>query len=103
MRSGIFLLLGTNLGEKHSNLAAAVSRLTAQVGSVTSKSSIYETGAWGKTDQPSFYNQVVMIETLLDPLALLETILTLNKISVAYAMKNGGHGSSILIFFFTIS
>lgn len=38
---------------------------------VCKQSLLYETAAWGYTDQPDFLNQVVQVETDLTPLRLL--------------------------------
>ena len=43
-------------------------------------SSVYATEAWGKTDQPQFLNQVIEVDTKLDPHALLDKILATEKI-----------------------
>jgi 2-amino-4-hydroxy-6-hydroxymethyldihydropteridine diphosphokinase len=77
MRSGIFLLLGTNLGDRLSNLATARHYVTTEAGPIEESSAIFETAAWGKTDQPSFYNQVINISTALNPRQLLTTILSI--------------------------
>jgi len=52
-------------------LSLAVAEIHQRAGKVTAKSSIYETAAWGKADQPSFLNQVVEINTKLLPDQLL--------------------------------
>ena len=44
----------------------------ASVGTILKKSHIYESSAWGKTDQPAFLNQCFLIETDLEPLELLK-------------------------------
>ncbi len=77
MRSGIFLLLGTNLGDKSGNLAGARAAIATGAGKIVAASAIYETSAWGKVDQPSFFNQVVAIDTQLDPQRLLDRILAI--------------------------
>jgi 2-amino-4-hydroxy-6-hydroxymethyldihydropteridine diphosphokinase len=77
MRSGIFLLLGTNLGDRMSNLARARMLIESAIGQISRTSSVFETAAWGKTDQPSFYNQVITIDTHDDPQQLLAKILSL--------------------------
>ena len=41
---------------------------------VTLYSSVYETEAWGVTDQPKFLNQVIKIETALSPQQVLQEI-----------------------------
>ncbi len=67
----IFLALGTNLGNREQNLRQALSRLDPQIKELV-VSSIYETEPWGYTEQPRFLNQVVIAETELEPLELLD-------------------------------
>lgn len=66
----IALGLGSNLGDRAAHLAAARAALPPQV-ILTDESSLYETTAWGYTDQPAFLNQVVLGQTSLPPLELL--------------------------------
>ena len=66
--------MGTNLGDKASNLAVARTHLNNTAGKINKLSMIYETAAWGKTNQPSFYNQVVVLKTNLSPKELLDKI-----------------------------
>lgn len=70
--SGIYLLLGTNLGNKSNNLRKVIELLVANRIAIRRESSIYETAAWGIEDQPSFLNQVIEIETARTPERLLE-------------------------------
>ena len=70
-----YLLLGSNLGDRLQYLKISKSIINDTCGVVLSSSSVYETAAWGKTDQPSFLNQVIAIETPLSPEELLESIL----------------------------
>lgn len=65
-----YLGLGSNLGDRHAMLAAALAFLAEHV-RVTRASSVYETAPWGRTDQPSFLNCCVVIETTVDAVALL--------------------------------
>ena len=76
MSNGIFLLLGTNVGNRASNLDNA-RKAIADLGKIISLSSTYQTEAWGKTDQPAFYNQAVEISTSFNPSELLEKILSI--------------------------
>ncbi len=65
------LCLGGNEGNVKKNLARAV-RLLQRGGVETLRaSSIYRTEPVGLPDQPWFHNQVVEVETCLDPQALL--------------------------------
>lgn len=71
---GIYLLLGSNLGNKEENLRIASSHLVAKAGKIIKPSAIYETSAWGETDQPVFLNQVIEIQTSLSPIGLLAAL-----------------------------
>lgn len=42
------------------------------IGSITAKTTVHQTAAWGKTDQPDFYNMALEVETALAPLDLLD-------------------------------
>ena len=74
-----YLLLGTNLGNRLAHLVKAAEFIQSLCGNVTTQSSIYETAAWGLTDQPSFYNQVLVIKTALLPEHLMETLLSIEE------------------------
>jgi len=65
-----YLGLGTNLGDRRENLRKAIDAIASKM-RVCGQSSLYETAAWGYTDQPDFLNQVVQVETDLTPLRLL--------------------------------
>lgn len=79
MNAGIFLLLGTNIGDRNKNLDTALHAIGEHAGNVKKRSAVYQTEAWGKKDQPAFFNQVVEIETLLDPPGLLNELLSIEK------------------------
>ena len=66
----IYLALGTNLGERSTNLQAALSAMPPAV-RVLAESPIYQTPPWGPIDQPAFLNMVVRAKTRLPPLELL--------------------------------
>jgi 2-amino-4-hydroxy-6-hydroxymethyldihydropteridine diphosphokinase len=70
-QDSIFLLLGTNLGNRLENIHLAVTHINEKIGHIVQKSSLYETQAWGIEDQPSFFNQVIEISTTLPPEDLL--------------------------------
>ena len=76
---GIYLLLGTNLGNRESNLAGAKSLAAKADIEILRESAIYETAAWGIEDQPGFLNQVVAVATTLEPELLLEKLLSIEQ------------------------
>jgi 2-amino-4-hydroxy-6-hydroxymethyldihydropteridine diphosphokinase len=69
----IILGVGTNLGERKSNLSAA-QRAVASFIQIEKVSRIYETAPWGLLDQPEFLNQVWEGTTNLSPVDLLRRI-----------------------------
>ena len=69
----IYLALGTNIGDRLTNLEAALAALPPSV-VVESSSPIYETPPWGVTDQPAFLNMVVKAGTGLKPVTLLKRL-----------------------------
>ncbi|MES2279657.1 MAG: 2-amino-4-hydroxy-6-hydroxymethyldihydropteridine diphosphokinase [Bacteroidota bacterium] len=71
----VFLLLGSNLGDRFIYLDQAIAGITANIGTVIRESSVYETGAWGKTNQPDYLNKVVLVKTDLSPQEVLRNIL----------------------------
>jgi 2-amino-4-hydroxy-6-hydroxymethyldihydropteridine diphosphokinase len=71
--------LGSNVGDRSGNLNAAIQKIEKIPCSVIRRSSVYETAPWGNTSQPSFYNQVVVLETPLDAFALMRQLLSIEK------------------------
>lgn len=73
----IYLLLGSNLGNCETNISGARRRVEQKLGAIEKISSLYLTESWGKTDQPDFINQVIMVRSSLEPRKVLEEILSI--------------------------
>lgn len=72
--------LGSNLGDRLGSLRAAVARLDGEPGvRVTRGSRIYETAPVGNVDQGWFLNAVAEVQTNLEPRALLERLLYIER------------------------
>jgi len=71
----VYLLLGSNLGNRLLLLQKAIEYIKAETGQVLAQSHIYETQSWGKTDLPDYLNQVLFIGTELAPQVLLNKLL----------------------------
>jgi 2-amino-4-hydroxy-6-hydroxymethyldihydropteridine diphosphokinase len=69
-----YLLLGSNLGDREQFLLSARHAISSRIGTVLAASALYETAAWGKTDQSAFLNQVLLVQTGLHPSRLLAEI-----------------------------
>ena len=79
MENQLFILLGTNLGDRIQNLEIARNEIEIHIGKITKFSGIYETAAWGITEQPNFLNQVLQISTDLKPNKILQIILKMEQ------------------------
>jgi len=72
-RERVFVALGSNLGDRASHLQAAREALGALPGtSLLAASAIEETAPLAGMDQPPYLNQMVLLETDLEPGALLQ-------------------------------
>lgn len=71
----VFLLIGGNMGDRLQNLHQAIELLSATCGPVIQQSMVYETAAWGKTDQPAFLNQALLLHSILSAQELIITVL----------------------------
>ena len=69
--TNVFLGLGGNLGDRRQLMRSAVADLRQLLDDVR-VSALYESAAWGVTDQPAFLNAVVRGRTSLAPLDLLD-------------------------------
>ena len=71
-RHRALLSLGSNMGDKKSNLDKAISLIEDDYTKIKKKSSYYETKAWGKEDQDDFLNAGIEIMTTYTPHTLLD-------------------------------
>ena len=75
----VYLITGGNEGDRIGNLQQAASLIEKKAGRIIQSSALYETAAWGKTEQQDFLNQVLMIQTSLEPGDLLQSLLSVEK------------------------
>lgn len=78
MTSTLCLGLGSNLGDKQENLAEALRRVGA-LARVCKVSSLYRTEPVGFLDQDWFLNAAAVLETELEPMAMLSALLEVER------------------------
>jgi 2-amino-4-hydroxy-6-hydroxymethyldihydropteridine diphosphokinase len=71
MKNRVYLSLGTNLGNRQSNLLFAIAQIEKYAGTIVSQSSVYATAPWGFESDHHFLNMALAIDTDLDPASLL--------------------------------
>ena len=75
----VFIGLGSNLGDRAGNLAAARAALARDVLSGMIASSVYETDPWGPVLQGRYLNQVVRGSSELPPRPLLAKLFEIER------------------------
>src|ERR1700757_5497620 len=78
MANLVYLSLGSNVGDRESNLRQAIRRL-GSYGQVVSVSSFYETEPVEFADQAWFLNCALALETTRTPQQLMSDILTIGQ------------------------
>lgn len=75
----IYLLLGSNLGDRKAWLSTARIHIEKQLGKIISLSSLYETASWGKTNEPEYINQVIHLRSSMAAEEILKIIISIEK------------------------
>jgi len=72
-----YLLSGSNQGDRIKNLQSAITYINKLAGEIIKCSSIFESPAWGFDHPSPFLNQAIKLKTVLEPEALLQTLLSI--------------------------
>ncbi len=76
----VYLVLGTNLGNRYKNLSKARSEINELPQTrISKKSKIFKSPAYGPIEQPFFFNLALEVETKLSPLLLLDYLQKIEK------------------------
>ncbi len=71
-KNKVVLSLGGNIGDVKETFITVMSLLAKEVGEILLISPLYRTKAWGMEDQPDFLNQVLVLNSDLEPQELLK-------------------------------
>jgi|SRR6185437_5197622 len=97
----VFLITGGNIGNRKKNLDTAAALIEKHIGHIIQSSKIYETDAWGITNQPTFYNQVLIVESKFKAQKVIQTILKIEEeMGRVRTIKNAARIIDIDILFF---
>ena len=91
-----FIGLGTNLGDKTRNINKAIQLIGIEAGDVVNISPSYSSKPWGFASENDFVNAAILIDTKLDPLALLEKITYLERKMGRTARIEGEYSDRII-------
>ena len=67
------------MGDRMANLNKAINYLEQTIGPIQKKSSVYETAAWGNTNQPSFLNQAILLESSFNANQIMHLLLAIES------------------------
>ncbi len=70
--SNLYLSIGTNLGDRQSNLKTAVTLIGQRIGTVQAVSKVVETEPWGFQSPNAFLNQALQVTTDMNPVDALK-------------------------------
>jgi deoxyguanosine kinase len=91
----VYLGLGTNLGDKTTNLEIAIDKISSFIGTIVMKSSIYETDPWGFESPDKFLNMVVEVKTTLNPCGVLGKLMMI-EVQMGRTRKGTGYSSRVI-------
>lgn len=74
-----YVALGANVGDRLGTLRHAINHI-GRLGTVHSVSSVYETDPVGYADQPPYLNMVLSLETSLEPVRLMQSLLAIEQV-----------------------
>jgi 2-amino-4-hydroxy-6-hydroxymethyldihydropteridine diphosphokinase len=92
----VFLSLGTNQGDKLQNLQLCGQKIAGSIGQILKASSVYETASWGFDTEDKFFNQVLMVETALKAIELLDACLDIEMMLGRKRVLETGYQSRII-------
>ena len=73
------ILIGSNQGQRELIISQSIKMLAERCGEVLLVSSLYETEPWGFIAEQNFLNQVVALDTEMNPYDLLRELLMIEK------------------------
>ena len=93
----LYLSLGTNLGDRRSNLETALELIGREIGTVMLASDIIETEPWGFDSSNRFLNMAVKVETSMQPLEVLQTTQEIErKLGRSHKTVNGEYHDRLI-------
>lgn len=75
----VYLIIGSNIGDRLKLIMKAESNLKKKVGPIVKESSIYKSEAWGNNLLPEFLNKVIIIKTKISVESILSIISEIEK------------------------
>jgi 2-amino-4-hydroxy-6-hydroxymethyldihydropteridine diphosphokinase len=78
--SDVYFSIGSNLGDRKISLEKAVFYIEKIIGKIIKTSSVFESEPWGVDYKEKYLNQVLLCQTILSPVSVLNEILKIEKL-----------------------
>ena len=88
---GVFLSLGSNLGDRIRNMERSMELIEIHIGNISGRSGIYESDAWGFESKNAFYNMCLEVRTEFSADRVMEAIILIEN---SMGRKRTGSGYS---------
>jgi 2-amino-4-hydroxy-6-hydroxymethyldihydropteridine diphosphokinase len=75
----VVLMLGSNIADRKAYLTLASAAIESRIGKVEVASSIYETAPWGTANQTAYLNQLLVVQSNMEPLKLMDALLGIEQ------------------------
>ena len=75
----VYFLIGGNLGDRELILDQSINLMQQMIGNLLKLSPIYETEPWGFEHEQNFLNQVVVLESDMEPIQVLDRCQDIEK------------------------
>ena len=79
MKNSVYICLGGNMGDRDFYIKSALHEVEKNIGEVIKISSLYETSAWGSSNQQAYLNQCVLIHTILQVQEVMDALCAIEK------------------------
>lgn len=92
----VYILQGSNDGDRMKILEESLKSIEIKIGAVLKLSSIFESEPWGFDAKQWFLNRVVIVETNLEPIDVLNQLLIIESSFGRVRIKDGNYHSRTL-------
>lgn len=93
--SRIYLSFGSNLGYREQNLDKAIALIESRAGEIGRRSRYYESEPWGFSSENHFFNCCILAQTGMEPLALMDQLLEIEK-EMGRERKGAGYSDRLI-------
>lgn len=97
LETSVYLSVGSNLGDRFSNIESAISLIRSRIGEISKIAPIYENPPLGFEADTLFYNSCLLVKTKLLPFEVLEQIQNIEKeLGRTHKTDNKSYSSRII-------